>query len=229
MTSPIPNRFRIAGPLLTAFLLTGCSSGGSGDMGAMFSVFRNIISGGGQTMTPPITLEQAASVPNASIAAHIGGGGEQMLILSANNGGEQTWIGTGNVALVTRDGRLVQTGGLARDMPRYNSNGYNAPLPRMLGATVKTNWVADFTTKNLYSVSITCNAQAVREEMVTILGKGIRTMRVDETCSASQLNWTYNNQYWISPVSGIVWQSVQRFSDEMEPMTIIVLRPLGAT
>jgi hypothetical protein len=197
-------------------------------MRAMFSVFRNIVSGGGQTMTPPITLEQAASVPNASIAAHIGGGGEQMLILSTNNGGEQTWIGTGNVALVTRDGRLVQTGGLARDMPRYNSNGYNAPLPRMIGATVKTSWVADFTAKNLYSVSITCTAQAVREEMVTILGKGIRTIRVDETCTAPQLNWTYRNAYWISPVSGIVWQSVQRFSDEMEPMTIVVLRPLGA-
>jgi hypothetical protein len=209
---------------LAAVALSGCLSSDSDfNFSTALAGAKSVF---GDAPVSKVTLQQAAAVPNASIAGHIGNGPEQMLVLAETSGGDQVWRGAGNVVVVLHDGHLVQTGGLSDDLPRLHSEGGDTVLPRNPGQVVKVRWVGDFTRKNQFGVAIDCTATAIRPEAVTILGKQIRTVRVDETCGSAALNWTYANVYWVSPVTGLVWQSVQHFSPDMDAMTIEVLRPV---
>jgi len=208
---------------LAASLLSGCLS--SDSQFTVSSLYETVGKLANPPKPPPITLQQAAAVPQASIGVRMGGSGEQLLILVAQDGGEMIWAGGGNTLLVMHGGRLVQTGGLDSDLPRLNAAGENLPLPIEIGNIVRTRWVADFTSLKRYSVTITCAARAMRPEVVTVLGKDIRTVRVDENCRSDQLDWSYSNSYWISPASGVVWESVQHFSPDRPSLTIEVLRP----
>ncbi|HEY1710191.1 MAG TPA: YjbF family lipoprotein [Rhizomicrobium sp.] len=221
--SRIRNGFAF-GVLAAACALSGCISSDSDfDFSSAFAGAKSVFGG---APVSKITLQQAAAVPNASIAAHIGNGPEEMLVLAETSSGDQVWHGAGNVVVVLHNGHLVQTGGLADDLPNLHSESGDAVLPREAGQMAKTRWVGDFPNKNLFGVVIDCTAQAVRPEAVTSLGKQIRTMRVDETCSSPALNWTFANVYWVSPVTGVVWQSIQHFSPDYDAMTIEVLRPV---
>jgi hypothetical protein len=210
-----------------SLFLSACSSDSQFDIGNMFSAATNIVSSPPAT---PITLQQAASVPYATISARIGDRSEAMLVLSGYSAaGEQVWAGNGNVLILMRDGRILQTGGTGADLPKLNGDSNNRPLPRSQpGEATRSRWIADFPALNSYSVPIECNAVAQRFETVTILGKGIRTMRVDETCDAAPIAWNFRNTYWISPVSGVVWESVQHIYPGADPLTVKVLRSVSS-
>jgi hypothetical protein len=153
----------------------------------------------------------------------LGGGPETMLILAGDTGGPRLWTSAVGIAIATRDGRIVRTAGFA-----HNLGGF-APGRDSLGegGVRSLSLQADFPDLKLYSVSVVCRDRPAGDETIVILGKDIRTRRIDESCSTegSGLDWSFKNTYWLDPSSGLVWRSIQHVHPRLDAIETETLRP----
>jgi hypothetical protein len=180
-------------------------------------------------VAPPHTavpLQVAASLPEATMGVRIGDSSEALLVLATYEGGN-LWLGGTQVSVVTHNGRIVQTVGLEHDLTKLSAIADQAfePLAIANGREVHTKWMADIADLKVFSASLECDARPVRGQRIVILGKTIETEKVEETCSCASLGWTFTNNYWISPTSGLVWMSVQHVHPNLDPVTTELLRP----
>jgi hypothetical protein len=216
MTSSRHRRFAV--PALVGLLaLSGCSSEGS-DWVDMFKAAR----AAWDNRDAPIGLEQASGIPFATMGVRVNGGREQMLLLATDTNGERLWTSGSKVAITTRRGRIIRTAGFGTDLSGYeNANGD----PAGWRAPHAFAWNADFADLGYYSVPVVCRVAPAGREPITILGKEIDTVRVDETCRAEKLDWSFTNSYWVNPESGRVWRSIQYLHPKGLVLEIELLRP----
>jgi hypothetical protein len=211
-------RFIGAGVALAATCLTaGCVDIAQGDIGEIYRAAKGLWNGG-----EAVTLEEAASVPYASIGVRLGGSSEMMLILATDSGGRQLWTSSARIAITTDNGRIVRTAGFGYDLGGYESR---KAITKDGEKTIR--WQGDFPDLGLYSIPIVCRERARGDETIVILGKDIHTRRVDESCVAEsgQLSWSFRNSYWLDPASGLVWRSVQHTHPRLDAITLEILRP----
>jgi hypothetical protein len=217
--SSTPKICRAALVLAAVILLGGCNSLGNGDVSSLYAIARSQWNGNDQK----VTLEEAASVPYASMGIRLGDGPQNMVILAGDAGGQRLWTSSAKVAITTKDGRIVRTAGLGHDLGGYESRGDS------LGenGTHIVRWQADFPDLNLYSVSITCRDRQTGNETIVILGKDIDTRRIGESCTTldSRLDWSFENTYWVDPTGGLVWRSVQHVNPKLDAIETEILRP----
>src|ERR1700744_2523481 len=116
MTLPLPDGSRksvfVAAAACCLLGLQGCSSEGSGDWSAIWTVATNTWSGSDSS----IGLQQAGAIPYSTLGVPVGGSPEQMLILPTDNGTNRLWTASSRVAIETRRGRVVRTVGLEGDL-----------------------------------------------------------------------------------------------------------------
>lgn len=219
--SPARNGLRALG-CIAALFVGACSSEGGGDVSSLFSIARNLVD-------PPntaVSLQQAASISHATMGIRIGGGSEILTVLAIYQPG-QLWVAGTQLSIVTRRGRIVQTVGLEHDLTKLISDG-DQPFPPLAvanGQEMHTKWLLDIADSEAFSAPMECDARPVRPEVVSVLGKNIDTERVEETCNAPAIRWTFTNVYWISRTSGLIWMSVQNVHPKMDAITTELLRP----
>jgi hypothetical protein len=232
MTSSLPKPGRgpiarralgAAGILLIASGLQSCSSEGNADWSQMYSVVKDAWS----KDSDGVSLAEAASVPYASLGIREGSGPERLLVLATDTNGERIWTSAAGVAITTRGGRVVRTAGFAHDLGGLGTGavGGDAHSGDVTAVRHKLQWWADFPDLGLYQVSISCEDVPAGTEVITILGKDLRTIRVDENCHSEQLDWTFQNSFWINPATGFVWSSIQEIHPKLAPIAIEILRP----
>lgn len=226
-SSITPRRSAIRNPALRpaasalALMLAGCGSGSGGDWANVLQVAQNGF-GGGQTS---ISLDQAAGVPYASMGVRIGDGSQMLIVLAADSGGSELWTSMAKIALTTRDGRIVRTSGLPR-----NVNGMMFQAGDPLADTAQDGHArqsmrfADFWDLNRYSVPLRCSTVSRGPEDVVILGKSISTTRIDEQCESSTIDWSFTDSFWVGS-GGLVWKSVQHIHPDYDPVETEILRP----
>jgi hypothetical protein len=218
MKSPIPSGLRSVILAACAAALAGCSSDGGGDWIALLSLART----SWENRDAPVALEEAAAIPFATVGVRIGDAHEQILVLATDSHGERLWVAHTQVAMTTRGGRIVATAGLPFNVAGYSAaNGTAANW----SAPHSVRWSVDFPDLGLYSVAVACEDRPAGSDPITILGRQLDTMRVDETCRSEQLQWSFTNTYWVSEASGRVWRSTQYIHPKMDPLTIQILRP----
>ena len=61
-------------------------------------------------------------------------------------------------------------------------------------------------------------------ETIEILGTKIATRHHVESCEAEQLDWSFENEFWIDPKSGFVWQSEQSIHPRSADLNLTVFR-----
>ncbi len=127
----------------SALILGGCVGFG-GDAVALYTVAKRMWAG-----SKSVTLQEAASVPYASIGVRLGGSNETMLVLASEVRGRQLWTSAQRIALVMEGGRLVRTAGL-----KGNLCGSQLRVPSAENVGPFT-WLADFPDLSLYGVPIT--------------------------------------------------------------------------
>ena len=201
--------------------LSACSSLtiGGGDVGSLYQMTKAMWSGENQN----ITLSQAAAVPYASMGIRLGDGPQMMIILAGGNQGEHIWTSAAHLTLATRNGRIVRTAGFD-----HNLSGYQiARSSSSSDGTWTFEWLADFSDLGRYSVPILCRDRDAGSETITILGKSIRTRRVNETCASQQsgLDWHFHNTYWLDPKTGLTWRSIQNVHPNLNPIETEIFRP----
>lgn len=221
VTSTTSRRRRLARPALIlacAWLLGACTGMTRSDLRSMYVLGKSMVGG-----SQPVTLEQAATVPYASLGVRIGDSNELMLILASDENGKQLWTSSARIAITTQNGRIVDVAGLPHDL--HISQIRQGPLGQDGARAIK--WLADFPNLGLYSVPIACRDTPGGDDTIVILGQNIHTRRIDETCASrsEQLDWTFHNRFWTDPASGLVWRSIQHVNPKIDPLEIEILRP----
>lgn len=210
--------------LVMAFGLCACSSDGNSDWSAVSQMVRGYWTG-----SDTLSVQQAASIPYATVGVRVGDGTQGMFILASQTGNDFLWVSGRIVAITTRDGRIIRSAGLDHNLAGYLPQG-NMPAPETAASWSEPRvigWSVDLTEPSRYSVRVECQRRPEGVEAVTLLGKPIRTLKVTETCSASEIGWNFVNTFWVGPDSGFVWKSVQFIHPDLDAIEIETLRPPG--
>lgn len=218
--------YRPAALAAAVLALSGCSSlsGDYNQYGQMLKLaWQQGLSKGS------VTLEQAAAIPYASMGWRLNGGNQNIVVLATDNAEGQLWTSAAHVVLLTDHGRIKRTVGLPRNMASLASerNGAMAPPAAALRAGYEEHRVADFPDLGAFSAQIDCVTAARGAQSVTILGKAIAAVRVEERCVARNLNWRFTNIFWVDRDSGMVWQSLQHIHPKGDTLETEIFRPPG--
>ena len=212
----------------SVMLLTGC---GSTDNNNIWGEYLQILkdSATGTFGDRAVTREQAAAVPYATMGYRLNGGQEVMIVLATYTNGDLLWTSATHIVLLTRDGRIIRTVGLPHDISGVTpiiGNSLPAPAAVLKGAFTSTRSV-DIPDIGSYSVPLSCEMMTMGRETIFILGQSITTLRADESCKSTMLNWSFRDTYWLDPTSGIVWRSVQHLTPKGDKIETEILRPPG--
>jgi hypothetical protein len=215
-------------PALALLVAGGCSSAGSGNTN--YSQFYEIVKQGVAASFGNIrvTRDQAAAIPYASLGYSLNGGNQAILVLATDTNGELLWTAPSRVVMVTRDGRITRTLGLAHDLSGLTIPGGPPPPP---AAAVRQPFTStrqeDFPELGFYGATVTCRAHLVGRQRITILGQAISTNRVDESCRSRNPEWSFTDSFWIDPDNGLVWRSRQHINPRGGTIEIEIFRPPG--
>jgi len=207
-------------------MLAGCANGNNN-----YSQYYQLVR---QSFAHPfgndaVPREQAAAIPYASIGYRLNGGREILLVLATDTNGDLLWTSGSHVVLVTHDGRLMRTVGLPDNIASV-APMLSAALPppsQVLKSAFTSIRSADFPDEGRYSVPISCRTVSRGRATITILGKALSTVRVDESCESRAIGWSFRDSYWVDAQSGFVWRSIQHLTPKGETVEIEVLRPPG--
>lgn len=216
ISSPI----REAALLAAALALSGCSSEGGTGWQQFYDAAKMSFSSSGNS----VTLDQAASIPYASIGVRVGDGPEQILVLAADMQGGRLWTSSAHIALSTRGGRIVRSSGLEHNLSGSAGGAELADFADPDAAPREITRLVDLHDLNLFSVTLKCRIEPRGSDPVTILGSEIKTHRVEETCMAERPDWSFTDMFWMDD-SGFVWKSVQHIHPDFDAVTIEILRP----
>jgi hypothetical protein len=206
-------------------MLAGCSSSGTSSYGEYYQVLRQSVAaslGNGR-----ITKDQAAAIPYASMGYRVNGASEQLVVLATDANGEQLWTSSAHIVITTRGGRITRTVGLERDIAGLSPKT-GAQLPE-IAAALKGDLtyarVQDFPSLPAYAVTANCTLSHKGAQTIVILGRGIATARIDETCQSANPRWSFTNSYWIDPQTGLCWRSRQHVGPQGDVIEMEMLRP----
>jgi hypothetical protein len=85
--------------------------------------------------------------------------------------------------------------------------------------------VLDYQDLRLVGAGADCRASDRGEEAIEILGTALTTRHVVEACEIRIIDWSFENEFWVDPDTGFVWQSSQYVHPKLSPLTFRVLRP----
>jgi hypothetical protein len=151
------------------------------------------------------------------------------VVLATDANGEQLWTSAAHIVIVTRGGRITRTVGLEHDIASMAPK-FGQQLPELASAlkgTLTYTRVQDFPSLPAYDVTLACTLSAKGAQTVTVLGRGIATVRIDETCRSANPRWSFTNNYWIDPATGLSWRSRQYIGPQGDRIDTEILRPPG--
>ena len=212
-------------------LLAGAAALTLGGCGTSVPVFgdaattaRNIILGPPETPIPRATV---TTLPYATITAKVGNLPRGLLGLVRVEGADLHWASSNRVALVTRRGRLIKTVGLPQDLRDMRVTGED-PLtqaPHQLSRPTQYVRQLDLAHPDFYELMVDSELSLVGPRKITILEIEFDTILLVERNSARTLRWRFENQFWVDPVDGFVWRSLQHVGREIPELVIEVAKP----
>jgi hypothetical protein len=206
-------------------LLGACSSSGTSGYAQYYQILRDSVTaslGDGR-----VTKDQAAAIPYASMGYRLNSGNERILVLATDANGEQLWTSAARVVIVIRDGRVTRTVGLEHDIAGMApKSGEQMPeIAKALKGALTYTRIQDFPSFPAYDVTLTCTLSYKGAQTVSILGRGIATARIDEVCRSANPHWSFTNNYWIDPETGLCWRSRQYIGPQGDRIDTEILRP----
>jgi hypothetical protein len=213
----------LAGAL--GFCLVGCSDMGdlsNSDSVVMGQLLLRAITGIGSSSSVP--RDRVAAVPYATLGVRLGSSDQSMFVLATKSGDDLVWRGGPQLAITTRNGRIVRTAGFVHNLSGFQAN-VKSGLPTD-GSPGTTTYLYDYADQSRYGIAIGCHVQDLGSERITIIGVAINTHHLAEDCSAPQLGWSFRNEFW-QDAAGLVWKSKQYVAPELDAFTLELLRRAG--
>ncbi len=175
----------------------------------------------------PLTREQVARLPYASMRAKIGRGPRSLLILARYAGSDLHWVSADRTLFATRRGRLVKTAGIPANLKDTRFIGAD-PVARglhRLEGPVDARRIIDIDRGHAFNIPVTAWLEPIRHERIEILGLTFDTVVVRERNVAELLDWRFENTFWADRATGFIWKSVQHIVDLFAPLEFEILKP----
>jgi hypothetical protein len=213
-------------PCVIALLLAGCSSErGTSTYSQFFQLVRQSIDG----QNSDALRAQAVAIPYASLSFRLGSDSPRILVLATDTSGDRIWTSASKITLLTRDGRIARTVGLKQDLSAQTTDSTQA-LPSPFQA-VSNPFASvrreDFRDIGVYGAILNCRAAVVGRRTIKIIGQAIQTVRVDESCESPTLDWSFVDNFWLDPQSGLAWRTIQHVHPHSKAIETNILRPPG--
>jgi hypothetical protein len=204
-----------------AVLISGCAA--NSDESRYANLVWRLISGN----RTEVTREQAGAVPFASIGVAIGSADEGLMVLGLAEGERQEWYARTQM-LAMNNGRIVQSEGFPYNLSRLEVRQRDgAPVAPGGAPPLDADYslVLDYRDLRLIGAGAACRASDTGEEAIEILGTTLTTRHVVENCEITVIDWSFENEFWVDPDTGFVWQSSQYVHPKLSPLMFRVLRP----
>jgi len=219
-------------PILALTLLFGLAACSSEKYDADLS---QILLGGIKTLrSKPDTAVQRQAVENLSRAQLAGittplirvelekTGGLATLVLVDEKAGWRTWFTADGASLTFQRGVLVQSRGLGADLMTTDARSTIRALPRRSGTGLaRIQRYLDGENHTL-ALQFTCSLQNIGPATVEILGQRYATQQLRESCTNT--TQSFQNDYWIAPGDGVIWQSRQWVGPDLGYISVQVLQ-----
>lgn len=217
--------------LLGGFLASGVA-GCATDPNSTFNLFSKTITAKGQSVDDyPLTAAQIHDIPYATLGVRIANNPRAVVVLATAEGGILNWISADRVTFVTRDGWLVGTRGLQRDLAatRWQPTPDEDPLRAYAqSGTLPPRGVyreIDLGHADEHGIIVESHFSAGPDETIVIQGRQHATRRIDEVATMRTWRWETRNSFWLDQQTGQVWRSVQQYCPEIPPIQLEVLKP----
>lgn len=192
------------GALLTG-ALAGCSSS---PVAKSFNVWAEQQFGGDR-----FTREQVEQLPYATMAAGIGKLPRAMLVLGRAEGNDLHWFSADKGVLVTRNGRLVRTVGLANGNLAASIPVDDDPLGLPLEESkTPRRWrrLVDILPSRQMGILLTAEWLPDGEERIATIHGEKDTVRIRETSLASHAGWQLESTFWLDKATGKILATSQQ-------------------
>ena len=204
-----------------ASLVLGC--GTNSDQFRYASLAWRLVSG----QRGEVSREQAGAIPFASLGVAIGRNDEGLMVLGLDEGERQEWYARTQM-LAMNNGRIVQSQGFPYNLSRLEvRRGDGGTIPTGGSPPIGADYslVADYRDLSLIGAGAACRSTDTGEESIEILGTSLTTRHVVEDCRIAVIDWSFENEFWVDPDTGFVWQSSQYVHPKLPRVTFRVLRP----
>lgn len=165
-------------------------------------------------------------LPYASIAAKIHSNAPSRLILGQGIDDQLFWYSSEKEVLVTEYGRITKTHGLKADLLRLDLR--NAPVFKTglhkIEEPLKIQYKMDLNKKNLQNVKAEAILKREKQEIITLYDIPYQTYKISEKVNVPEINWSYENTYWVHIENGFVWKSKQYLHPKLDPIEYSVLK-----
>lgn len=210
-------RFGAAG--LAGLVLAGCNS----LTNTSYETIRLAISGPESL----ITTEVVESLGRPALIAQMGNS-EALLVQASQFRVTSEWHGM-QQGLVTRNGRLTQTAGVAENgdlsAPLLPDDPFLGDLRNADG--VEVTRLIDLPDRYLTGVPQQANYRVGKLEAIEIMGEERQLQRIEEVIRMPVLGVKEKNLYWLDPASGQVIASKQFIVPELPPLFLTEVHPAG--
>ncbi len=203
---------------------SACSS--NSDTARVAAIVWGYVSGS----APRITRDQAAAVPYATMGMSLGSGPEGLLVLGTIMQDRAEWYAGDRILVTTtRNGQIMRTVGLPYDLGELRQERASGVAPAMGEATEPARLTFDFPDLGVFEARAACSQRDVGTEAIDILGASIPTRHIVQHCEVPVLKWSFDNDFWEDPGSGLAWRSSQHIHPQLPVVHLEVLRPIEAT
>jgi hypothetical protein len=155
------------------------------------------------------------------------------MILWRVEGEDLHWLSADNVAVVTRQGRVVKTAGLPvgmRDTLFHQPDPIASRLERpkndkMFIREVRFDRGSPIADDQPSEALIESEFQEMGRSLIEIVEIEFETVLFRERNHVRGINWSFDNWFWVDPADGFVWRSEQTIARTFPPIRIEILKP----
>lgn len=201
-------------------LLTGC--GTNSDQARYGNLLWRLVTG----QRVEVSRDQAGGIPFASIAVAIGRADEGLMVLGLDEGERQEWYARSQM-LAMSNGRILQSQGFPYNLSRLEVRGRDGGSAQGGAPPIGAEYslVIDYADLRLIGAGADCRSTDMGQESIEILGTALITRHLVESCEIPLIDWSFENEFWVDPDTGFVWQSSQYIHPKLSRITFRVLRP----
>lgn len=177
-----------------------------------------------------ITRESISKLPYASLAAKIHSDTASLIILGQILNDQLFWYSAEKEILMTHYGRIIRSYGLHHNLwgLRDTENNIFKTGLHTIKKPYYSTFELDLNRKAKQNLKAEAIYTVIKPEPIIIYEITYHTLKISEKVHVKNINWYYENFYWVDPQTGFIWQSKQHLHPKLDPILTSVLKRIAS-